>query len=282
MTRPVASALATALLASACASPPSHPPLNGAPAAPTSSTAAVQAPPVAVRVDYQLGGAYPPDPGVAVVVRDRTAAPASGLYNVCYLNAFQAQPGQDAQWQIDGHDLTLRDGDGRLVIDSDWGEALLDTSDAARRSAIARVQSQWIDQCARRGFRAVELDNLDSWTRSAGLLSPEDNLALAEVLVGRAHQDGLAVAQKNAAEIARRGHATGFDFAIAEECQHYDECDSYTDVYGPNVIDIEYADQPVADFMTACEVNGLRISVVRRDRQLVPEGTPGHLAQWCH
>lgn len=63
--------------------------------------------------------------------------------------------------------------------------------------------------------------------------------------------------------------------------QHYVECGSYTDVYGPNVIDIEYADQPVADLMTACSVNGSRISVVRRDRGLMPEGAPGHLVQWC-
>ncbi|WP_201274629.1 endo alpha-1,4 polygalactosaminidase [Mycolicibacterium sp. CH28] len=238
-------------------------------------------PAVGVRVDYQLGGSYPPDPGVEVVVRDRTAEPAAGLYNVCYLNAFQAQPGDAANWTINGQDLTLRDHDGHRVVDHDWDEALLDTSTATRRSAIAQVVNDWIDQCGHAGFRAVELDNLDSFTRSEGYLSPEDNLALARTLVSRAHQNGLAVAQKNAAEFAQRARDAGFDFAIAEECQHYDECDLYTNVYGPHVIEIEYGDQPAADFIAACDVNASRISVLRRDRGLAPKGAPGHLAQWC-
>ncbi|WP_197415242.1 endo alpha-1,4 polygalactosaminidase [Mycobacterium sp. M26] len=241
----------------------------------------MQTPPVGVRVDYQLGGAYPPDPGVEVVVRDRTAGPAAGLYNVCYLNAFQAQPGETANWTIDGQELTLRDRDGRQVVDHDWDEALLDTSTATRRLAIAQVVNNWIDECGRAGFRAVELDNLDSYSRSEGLLSPEDNLALATTLVARAHQNGLAVAQKNTAELGQRARDAGFDFAVAEECQHYRECDSYTDVYGPHVIEIEYGDQPFADFSAACAEEAPRISVLRRDRALVPKGAPGYLAQWC-
>lgn len=36
----------------------------------------------------------------------------------------------------------------------------------------------------------------------------------------------------------------GYQFAIAEECQllqeEFGECDTYTDVYGNNVIEIEY------------------------------------------
>jgi hypothetical protein len=131
------------------------------------------------------------------------------------------------------------------------------------------------------GFRAIELDNLDSWSRSDDLLTPDDNLFLAATLVAAAHQHGLAVAQKNSAELGTRGRDIGFDFAVTEECQYYNECDRFTDVYGPAVIEIEYGDQPVSDFLSACRLRGSRISVVRRDRELAPVGADGHLAQWC-
>jgi hypothetical protein len=112
----------------------------------------VEPPPFAARADYQLGGPYPPEAGVRIVVRDRTADPAEGLYNVCYINAFQAQPGEESNWKIDGDDLTLRDQSGHQVVDRDWDEVLLDTSSPARRSAIARVVAGWIADCGRPDF----------------------------------------------------------------------------------------------------------------------------------
>ena len=51
------------------------------------------------KFDYQLGGAYTPPSGTVTVVRDRTAAIAAGLYNICYINAFQTQPDKaDTDW----------------------------------------------------------------------------------------------------------------------------------------------------------------------------------------
>jgi hypothetical protein len=81
----------------------------------------------------------------------------------------------------------------------------------------------WSDGCAADGFAAVEPDSLDSWTRSRGLLDRADAVALARLLVERAHAAGLAVAQKDAAELT--GAGPGFDFAVAEDCGAYDECD---------------------------------------------------------
>ena len=46
--------------------------------------------------DYQLGEAYRPAEDVTVVVRDATATPEPGVYSVCYVNAFQTQPGSGA------------------------------------------------------------------------------------------------------------------------------------------------------------------------------------------
>ena len=40
---------------------------------------------------------YRPAPGVLIVSRDRTDVPMAGIYNICYVNAFQTQA-TDTQW----------------------------------------------------------------------------------------------------------------------------------------------------------------------------------------
>ena len=68
-------------------------------------------------------------------------------------------------------------------------------------------------------------------------------MALAKLLAAHAHGQGLAIAQKNTPQLGTAGkRRVGFDFAIAEECQVYAECAAYTNVYGANVIEIEYTD----------------------------------------
>ncbi|WP_370384278.1 endo alpha-1,4 polygalactosaminidase [Catenulispora sp. GAS73] len=82
--------------------------------------AQVTASPEHARFDYQFGGAYPHPDGVRIVSRDSTASPAAGLYNICYVNAFQVQPGTD-DWRQKNHpDLLLRGrraGTGRIRLD---------------------------------------------------------------------------------------------------------------------------------------------------------------------
>ena len=128
------------------------------------------------------------------------------------------------------------------MVDRGWNEQLLDTSTAFKRQAIASIVNAWIRACAHAGYRAVEPDNLDSYTRSQGALTASDNLSLARLLIAGAHAAGLAIAQKNAADLAGAGRRLGFDFAIAEECQPYAECGHYISAYGARVIEIEYPD----------------------------------------
>jgi len=71
------------------------------------------------------------------------------------------------------------------------------------------------------------------------------------------------------------------DFAVVEECQVYSECDAYTAVYGRALIEIEYTDQPIEAFVTACRLRGATASVVLRDRQVTPLGDPAHVERWC-
>ena len=231
-------------------------------AAQSANAATVTAPPVNGQFDYQIGGAYTPSASVAIVDRDRSASPVAGKYNICYLNAFQTQPEEASFWTGQHADLLLKDGSGQLVEDPDWpGEYLLDTSTAAKRDGIAAIENGWIDGCASAGFQAVEPDNLDSWTRSDGLLTQAGNVAMATLLAGHAHAAGLAIAQKNTSDLGSTGKTqVGFDFAIAEECQVYDECDAYTGPYGNEVIEIEYTDNGRSAYTDACSARGGSIS----------------------
>ncbi|ADP81356.1 endo alpha-1,4 polygalactosaminidase [Pseudofrankia inefficax] len=257
-------------------------PASAVPAPPTGPAgdqrARVVLPPVGAAFDYQLGGAYTPPGGVGVVSRDRTAKPVAGLYNICYINAFQAQPDALAWWQARHPELLLRRGDHGLVIDRDWGEALLDTSTAARRAALAAVVAVWVDDCAASGFQAVEPDNLDSFERAEGLLTQADNAAFAQLVARRAHADGLAVGQKNTAELLGQRRTVGFDFAVTEECGTYGECAGFADAYEDRVYDVEYSDSGLAK---ACGGWMTRISIVRRDRDVVPAGSDGYVDRTC-
>jgi hypothetical protein len=216
-----------------------------------------------------------------IVERERSDAPAPGSYGICYVNAFQTQPEELAWWKSVHPGLMLAAG-GTLVEDPDWpGEVLLDTSTPAKRAELAVVVGGWISGCAASGYEAVELDNLDSWTRSGGRLTEASNVAFAQLLVARAHAAGLAVAQKNAAEVAWQGRRIGFDFAVTEECQVYGECDAYTAAYGRHVLEVEYTDDGLDAFTAACAARATLISVVLRDRDLAPAGDERYVYRRC-
>ncbi|MEU9700708.1 endo alpha-1,4 polygalactosaminidase [Streptomyces sp. NPDC047981] len=252
---------------------------DSAPSSPPPSSARTVAPPEPhVGFDYQIGGPYPPPPGVGAVSRDRTAEPADGLYNICYVNAFQAQPDATDWWQENHPDLLLKDAAGAPVMDQDWDEALFDISTPDKRERLAAVVGEWIEGCATAGFQAVEADNLDSHERSGGRLTAEHDLAFARLLVARAHAAGLAIGQKNAAELAQRGRALGFDFAVAEECGQYDECEPYATAFDNRVLVIEY--EP-AGLRRACARWGATLSIVLRDTDVRPAGETGYVRATC-
>lgn len=256
-------------------------------------------PPPDAAVDYQIGGAYPPPSGVAVVSRDRSDAALAGAYSICYVNAFQTQSQDLATVWTAATDLLLprpgvevpatadpteqADVERYWVVDSQWQEIVLDISTEATRHRLLDIVGPWIDDCARKGFQAVEPDNLDSYDRNADtrrLLTREDAAAMARMLSARAHAAGLAIAQKNAADLLDATLETGFDFAVVEECQEFAECGDYMDRYGESVIVIEYT---ATAFDAACDEEsiGPRVSVVLRDQDVRPAGSSGYRYATC-
>ncbi|MFC9842432.1 endo alpha-1,4 polygalactosaminidase [Streptomyces sp. NPDC060223] len=265
-TSPTAALTSKPTLSPTPSSRPSHSATPPSRSASASTSPAVELPPLHAGFDYQIGGAYPPPAGVRIVSRDRSASPAPGLYNICYVNAFQVQPGEEKQWPAE---LLLRDGRGRAVVDGDWDETLLDIRTAAKRERVAARVNRWIDGCADKGFDAVEPDNYDSYTRSRNLLTAADATAFITLLSAHAHARRLAIGQKNTVELAGLRKRAGLDFAVAEECGEYDECGVYAKAFDDRVVVIEYTDRGLRK---ACSGFGDRLSIVRRD---VMVSTPG-------
>lgn len=225
--------------------------------------------------DYQIGGAYPPPSGVAIVVRDREDQPAADHYNICYVNGFQVQPDELGDWEAD---LVLRDSDGEPIIDPDWDEALLDISTMDKRSRIEIVVGGWIEQCAADGYDGVEIDNLGAYDRSDGKNSEDDAVAMMAAFADVAHANGLVISQKNAAQLLSRRSEMKTDFAMVEECNRYDECSDFTDAYGDFVLMVEYRDQ---DYEKGCKEQGGSYSVIRRDLDVETPESPSYVYKGC-
>lgn len=225
-------------------------------------------PPVAP-FDYQLGGDGPLPEGVQVVARDWQDGDAAGddVYDVCYINAFQSQPG--VEWPAE----LVSD-----VEDPDWPrEFVIDLSTPGNRGLAAGTVEQMVQRCADRGFDAVEFDNLDTFIRYDGLgFGRAEAIEYATTIVGLAHVRGLAAGQKNTVELLDAD--IGFDFAVTEQCGEYDECGDYQAGYGDLVFDIEYDE---AGFAAACQFFAGGPTVILRDLDLAPEGAAGHRYERC-
>jgi hypothetical protein len=268
--KPVAALAALLLLVASCSTSEPEPP-------------SVQLPPSGGKFDYQIGGVYQPDARVKIVVRDRSKLPVGDRYNICYLNALQTQPdpmeGSLSWWQQNHGDLLVKKPDGQPVIVPQWEEGVLDISTAEKRGRILDIQKKWIEGCKTSRFQAIEADNLDSHTWAGGAFDINATKEFMKSFVRHAHEKGLAVAQKNGGELGDSGKKyVGFDFAITEDCQAHDECKPYADAFGDNVFQIEYTDEA---FQSSCADRGGRVSVIRRDRNVVPYGHPDYVYEAC-
>ena len=272
----VATLLAASMLLAGCSTPPKSAEDSRETAVPSGAF------PTDLVFDYQLGGGYEPAAGVGGVVRDSTESPDPHRFSICYVNGFQSQPADRDAWLAEP-DLVLTDSAGAPIIDENWPDELIfDAATDDRRARIAERIGTDIARCSDAGFDAVEIDNLDSYTRSQGRLTVDDAIALATRYAEIAHAKGMLIGQKNTPELGARGRdEVGFDFAVAEECQRFDECTVYTEIYGTAVLDIEYTDDLNGTFEGVCADPQVPHSTVLRDRDLTPNGDPTHVFEAC-
>jgi hypothetical protein len=81
--------------------------------------------------------------------------------------------------------------------------------------------------CARKGFDAIEPDNLAGWENKTGfLIGRRAQLRFNRWVARQVHHRGMAVALKNDGRQVRQ-LVGDFDFAIVEQCFQYHECGSY-------------------------------------------------------
>ncbi|MCZ7536675.1 MAG: endo alpha-1,4 polygalactosaminidase [Acidimicrobiia bacterium] len=114
--------------------------------------------------------------------------------------------------------------------------------DIRRISLLAPILRARFDLCKRRGFDAVEPDNLDGYANRTGFpLSAHDQLMFNRWIARLAHARGLGVALKNDGEQAAVLEPS-FDFAVVEECYEYDECGLFRPFVraGKAVLHVEY------------------------------------------
>ncbi len=107
--------------------------------------------------------------------------------------------------------------------------------DVRRIDLLAPVMRARINECADKGFDAIEFDNVDSWTHQTGFpLTRTHSLRYLRWLIRTGHEHGLAVGLKNATDLIEP-LADEVDWALNEQCAQFDECDRYAPLVRRNV-----------------------------------------------
>ncbi|HEX6117360.1 MAG TPA: endo alpha-1,4 polygalactosaminidase [Solirubrobacterales bacterium] len=97
--------------------------------------------------------------------------------------------------------------------------------DIRRIGRLRPIIEARMDECAAKGFDAIDPDNVDGYRNRTGFpLGGRDQLAYNSFVANAAHERGLAVGLKNDLGQARR-LLPYFDFAVNEQCFQYRECD---------------------------------------------------------
>jgi hypothetical protein len=234
-----------------------------------SSASKVKLPPVKATWHYQLQGRLKLsaarvydldgfDTRAAFVSRLR----ARNRYTVCYVDA-----GTWENWRPDRR----RFPDAVLGAGNGWpGERWLDIR---RLDVLGPIMRDRFELCRRKGFDAVEPDNVDGYTNRTGFsLSARDQLAYNRYLARIAHRLGLAIGLKNDFGQAKALEPR-FDFAVVEQCFEFDECDRLRPFTGERkpVFEVEY-NLPRSKFCP--QARRLRLNALSAETDLAGAGTP--------
>jgi hypothetical protein len=141
--------------------------------------------------------------------------------------------------------------------------------DVRRYRSFARPLRQRFSMCARKGFDAVEPDNLAAWeaeNKTGFPITRADQLRFNRWVARQVRRLGMAVALKNDGRQVRR-LGREFDFAIVEQCFQYDECGLYEPFVtkGKAVFEAEY-ELPPSRYCAAAK--GLGFSAIGKSYDL--------------
>ncbi len=141
--------------------------------------------------------------------------------------------------------------------------------DVSRFHRFERPLKRRFTMCARKGFDAVEPDNLAGWepeNRTGFHITRADQLRFNRWVAREVHDRGMAVALKNDGRQAQQ-LVGAFDFAVVEQCFQYDECGLYRPFVRRRkaVFEAEYELMP----RRYCEAAlALRFSAIRKSYDL--------------
>jgi hypothetical protein len=139
--------------------------------------------------------------------------------------------------------------------------------DIRKIGILGPILRKRFDLCKRKGFDAVEPDNLAGYENETGFpLTAKDQLRFNRWVAREVHRRGMAVALKNDPAQVRQ-LVRHFDFAVVEECFGYDECEMYSPFVeaGKAVFSAEY-EQPLSSFCP--KAIELRFSTIKKSYDL--------------
>ncbi len=114
--------------------------------------------------------------------------------------------------------------------------------DIRKVKVLAPIMRARVQMCARKGFDAVEFDNVDGFQNATGFpLSGADQLRYDVFLANAAHKRGMSALLKNDLDQIRK-LLPYFDAALNEQCFQYHECDALRRFVraGKPVFNVEY------------------------------------------
>ena len=138
---------------------------------------------------------------------------ADGRKVVCYISA-----GSWENWRPDAG----RFPESVKGAPNGWpGEKWLDIR---RIGALAPIMRDRVKMCAKRGYDAVEFDNVDGFQNRTGFpLTRADQFAYNAFLANLAHRNGVSAVLKN--DVGQTSQLLPyFDIALNEQCFQYSEC----------------------------------------------------------
>jgi hypothetical protein len=189
----------------------------------------------------------------------------AGKRNVCYFSA-----GSWEDWRPDAAKFpAIVKG---KAYDGWAGEKWLDIR---RWDILGPIMTARIDLCKRKGFDAVDPDNVadvDTWGDVTGFhLKRADAILYVQRLAKVAHDRGLAFGLKNATEMSRDTRVFSVsDFTVTEDCFAQGWCAASKNFItaGKPVFALEYTDNKI-DFAAFCkQAKSLGLSPLLKHRNL--------------